>query len=347
MLARPSADPSVRRMQRPPERFCPPAWLRNPHVQTIVGRTLRLRCDFPYARQRFDTPDGDFVDVDGAAADAGLPPEAPLCIVLHGLEGSSASGYAARTCRLLLEAGVRPFVLNFRSCSGELNRRLRSYHSGETGDLKFVAARLAKAHPGAPIGAIGYSLGGNALLCRLAEAGAVSEFRAAAAVSVPFDLAAGAARLETGMGRVYTRYFLGSLREKIAAKARRFPEARQAAHVARRATTIREIDEAWTAPVHGFRDAADYYAACSSLGRLPEIRVPTLLLQAADDPFLPRGTPQIVARVDNPVLDTAITHFGGHLGYISRNPEHRLWAEARVVDWLARRLREDSTGDPE
>lgn len=328
-----------------PETFRPPGWLRNPHVQTIVGRALRFRCEFPYERRRLETPDGDFVDIDGAARRPDLSPTAPICVVLHGLEGSSASGYAARTCQLLLASGVRPFVLNFRSCSGEMNRRLRSYHSGETGDLAFVAGWLAAAYPGAGLGAIGYSLGGNALLCRLAEGGSASEFRAAAAVSVPFDLAAGADRLEVGMGRIYTRYFLGSLHAKIAAKARRFPEAKTAAATALRARTIRGIDEAWTAPIHGFEDADHYYAASSSLGRLPEIRVPTLLLQAADDPFLPRHTPREVAHVDNPALETAITHFGGHLGYIARNPDHRLWAEARAVSWLARRLHAPR-GDP-
>jgi predicted alpha/beta-fold hydrolase len=325
--------------------FHPPGWLRNPHVQTIVGRTLRLRCDFPYARRRVETPDGDFVDVDGAGEEAGLASSAPVCLVLHGLEGSSASGYAARTCTLLVAAGVRPYVLNFRSCSGELNRRLRSYHSGATADIAYVAGRLAELHPGVPLGAIGYSLGGNALLCRLAEGGANSEFRAAAAVSVPFDLAAGADCLEVGMGRVYTRYFLGSLHAKIAAKAERFPEARPAAERALRARTIRGIDEAWTAPIHGFRDAGHYYEVCSSLPRLPEIRIPTLLLQSTDDPFLPRRTPDAVARVDNPALDKLITHFGGHLGYVARDPDHRLWAEARAVSWLARRLHENDRGD--
>jgi predicted alpha/beta-fold hydrolase len=242
-------------------------------------------------------------------------------------------------------AGVRPYVLNFRSCSGEPNRRLRSYHSGETGDIAFVAGRLAELHPGVPLGAIGYSLGGNALLCRLAEAGATSEFGAAAAVSVPFDLSAGADCLEVGMGRVYTRYFLGSLHEKIVAKARRFPGARTAAERALRARTIRGIDETWTAPIHGFRDADHYYEACSSLGRLCEIAVPTLLLQAADDPFLPPRIPAAVARVRNPALETAITHFGGHLGYVARDPEHRLWAEARAATWLARRLHAIEPGD--
>lgn len=276
--------------------------------------------------------------MDGAWDDDDLPRDAPICLVLHGLEGSSASGYAARTCRLLRREGVRPFVLNFRSCSGEPNRKLRSYHSGETGDIEFVARRLRVEYPGAALGAIGYSLGGNALLCRTAEGGRRSEFDAAAAVSVPFDLAGGARCLERGMGRVYGRYFLGSLRAKIREKARRFPGARDRAAAALRARTMRELDEAWTAPVHGFRDADDYYERCSSLPRLARIRVPTLLLQATDDPFVPTSTVESVARVENPALQRELSHFGGHLGYVSADPRSRLWAEARASAWLAGRL---------
>ena len=157
MVAGPGADPSVAGMRSKCESssraFRPPAWLRNRHLQTIGGWFLRRRCRYPYTRRRLETPDGDFVDVDGAWDDRELPLGAPVCLVLHGLEGSSASGYAARTCRLLHRAGVRPFVLNFRSCSGETNRRLRSYHSGETGDIRFVAGRLRADHPGVRLGA--------------------------------------------------------------------------------------------------------------------------------------------------------------------------------------------------
>ena len=140
------------------------------------------------------------------------------------------------------------------------------------------------------------------------------------------------------MGRVYTRYFLGSLRSKIREKARRFPEVADRAGAALRARSIRELDDAWTAPIHGFRDAAHYYELCSSLPRLAQIRVPTLLLQAADDPFVPRSTVEEVARVENPALERDLPHFGGHLGYVSASPRPRLWAEARASAWLAGRL---------
>ncbi|MFQ5530095.1 MAG: YheT family hydrolase, partial [Gemmatimonadota bacterium] len=147
--------------------FRAPGWLRGPHGQTIIGRVVRSRCRFQYARRRIDTPDGDFLDLDVAPRPAG----GPIVVILHGLEGSSRSGYVAQTCSLLAARGIRPVALNFRSCSGEPNRRLRSYHSGETMDLRFVVDLLRTENPGVPIGAVGYSLGGNALLCYLEESG--------------------------------------------------------------------------------------------------------------------------------------------------------------------------------
>lgn len=326
---------STRRPIRP--RFQPPTWLRNPHAQTIAGRLLRERLRGRYVRQRLETADGDFLDVDGLDG-GGLAPDAPVCLVLHGLEGSSNSGYVVATCDRLRRSGVRPFALNFRSCGGEPNRRLPSYHSGATGDIEFVARWLRSVHPDAPLGAIGYSLGGNALLVHLAGRGMDAGFDAAAAVSVPFDLAAGAAALERGMGRVYAAVFLRSLRVKIREKAERFPAVQPRAAIALRARTLRQLDDAWTAPIHGFRDAAHYYDACSSLSRLGELVTPTLLVQARDDPFLPPETPAAVARVDNPRVDVELTHFGGHLGYVDRRASRRFWSEARAVDWIVDRL---------
>jgi len=313
--------------------FRAPVWLRGPHAQTIIGRALRSTCRISYVRRRIDTADGDFLDLDEIAE----PADGPIVIVLHGLEGSSHSGYAARTCFLLSASGASPVAMNFRSCSGEPNRSIRSYHSGETTDLGLVVDLLRREHPSTPIGAIGYSLGGNAMLCYLEESGPGS-LDAAVAVSVPFDLAGSARQLESGMGRVYARHFLGSLRSKIKEKADRLPEAARLAPSALAARTIREIDDAWTAPVHGYRNAAHYYEACSALGRLGSIEVPTLLIQAEDDPFLPPGVIEKLRQIDNPFLVDDFTRRGGHLGYLGAYPSVRLWAEARAVSWLVDRL---------
>jgi predicted alpha/beta-fold hydrolase len=327
-------------MESEPPRFRTPAWLTGPHAQTIVGRAARSRSRFDYVRRRIDTPDGDFLDLDGT----GSLRDAPIVLVLHGLEGSSRSGYVAQTCALLADAGANPIAMNFRSCSGEPNRCLRSYHSGETTDLGHVVSLLRDENPGLQIGAIGYSLGGNTLLCYLAESD--QGLDAAVAVSVPYDLAASARKLEVGMGRVYTRYFLGTLRSKIQEKAGRLPEAARLAPAALAARTIRGIDEAWTAPVHGYIDADDYYEKCSSLAGLDRIGTPTLLVQAEDDPFLPANTAGDVRAIGNPFLIDGFTRRGGHLGYLAAGSTHRLWAEARATNWLMSQL-ENLNGGPE
>ncbi len=313
--------------------FRTPGWLRGPHAQTIVGRAFRSTRRCSYVRRRINTPDGDFLDLDGVD---GLPGE-PIVVVLHGLEGSSRSGYAVQTCTLLSARGARPVALNFRGCSGEPNRNLRSYHSGETADLRLVVDLLRCENPGTPIGAIGYSLGGNALLCFLEESGP-GGFDAAVAVSVPFDLAGSARQLEVGMGRLYARHFLRSLKTKIKEKADRIPEAARLAPSALAARTIRGVDETWTAPVHGYRNAAHYYEACSAIGRLDRIRTPTLLIQAEDDPFLPVGVRDRVRRIGNPFLIEGFTRRGGHLGYLGARSSVRFWAEARAVSWLTDQL---------
>ncbi|MFQ5530592.1 MAG: hypothetical protein ACE5FP_09660, partial [Gemmatimonadota bacterium] len=162
--------------------------------------------------------------------------------------------------------------------------------------------------------------------------------------SGPGERAASARRLETGMGRLYTRYFLGSLKEKIREKAARLPEAARLAPAALAANSIREIDHIWTAPVHGYTDADHYYGACSAMDRLAGLRTPTLLVQADDDPFLPTGTLDEVRRIRNPFVVHGFTRRGGHLGYLGARSSVRLWAEARAACWLADRLTNDRGG---
>jgi len=318
--------------------------LRGPHRQTLVGRLVRAVARAPYAREHLETPDDDRLSLDRGVPGSGLPDpgaDAPVLLVLHGLEGSSASGYVRVTVRAALRHRLRPYVLNFRSCDGGPNRRLRSYHSGETGDPALVLAHLRRRHPGVPLLALGYSLGGNVLLDLLAEPGADEALVAAAAVSVPYDLAAGARHLERPAAAIYASYFLRSLRRKAREKARRYPGRFDAA-AATRARTLRAFDDAFTAPVHGFADADDYYERASSLPRLGRIRTPTLLLQAEDDPFVPRGTLDAVRAARNPALRLAFFEHGGHLGFLaSARGAHLLpWAEPAAVAWLAERARE-------
>lgn len=262
-------------------------------------------------------------------------------MVLHGLEGCSRSGYVVELCRQLLDRGLRPVALNFRGRSGQPNRRRRLYHSGETGDLAHVVRRLG-AHVGAgtEIAAVGFSLGGNVLLKYLGERGdGESGLSAAAAVSIPFDLAASARHLERGPGRVYAWFLLRSLKRSLRRKARRMPDAYDLER-AERAHTLREFDDAVTAPVHGFRDADEYYRSSSSARYLPEVAVPTLVIHSRDDPFVPvESVP--VGRLDaNPHLEARLSRRGGHVGFLATGggDRPRFWAEASAASYLADRL---------
>ena len=328
--------------------FRPAWWLPGPHAQTLGARLLRSRAGVrALRRERVELDDGDFLDLDFADRDV----TAPLVVVLHGLEGSTRSGYALELYRALARRGLQAAGLNFRSCSGELNRRLRLYHSGETGDLAFVLRLLAARFPGRPLGAAGFSLGGNVLLKYLGEAGrggqqrAAAEprppwvpLRAAAAISVPFDLAAGARRLERGFSRAYRRYLVGKLKRKTLAK-RRLLEGLVDLRRVRRSRSFPEFDGAATAPLHGFADAEDYYERSSSARYLAAIAVPTLLIHALDDPFLPAAAIPRAAVAGNPSLRAEFTPRGGHVGFVACSPWAPVfWAERRAAAFLAERL---------
>ncbi len=345
-----------------PRPFRPAPWLPGSHLQTLGGRMLRPGGPVAYRRERWATGDGDFLDLDfldrdGSGPDArhdGPGPERggrtgsgragrsgpdarPLVLLLHGLEGGSDSAYVVEAARRLGEAGLDAVALNFRSRSGEPNRLRRFYHSGETGDLASVLARLREDRPDAPLAVIGFSLGGNVLLKHLGERGerAREVVDAAVAVSVPYRLAASARRMERGLGPMYAAWFLRSLRRSVRAKAREHGHDFDLDRLAR-VRSLREFDDAFTAPVHGFRDAEDYYRRSSSARFLPEIRVPTLLLQARDDPFLSEeGLPEERMR-RNPWLLPVLVERGGHVGFVEgATPwEARFWAEEEAVRYL-------------
>jgi len=319
--------------------FVPARWLPGPHLQTVGARWTRSGQGVFLRRERITTLDGDFLDLDWAdLPDRPARPRA-LVLVLHGLEGSARSGYALETYRQLAQVGVGAVGLNFRSCSGELNRGRRLYHSGETEDTRFVVRTLRARFPDCPLGVVGFSLGGNVLVKYLGEEGVRgAEIAAAAAVSVPYDLAAGARHMERGLARLYVRRLLRSLQRKVRARQVELEGLMDAAG-ALRARTFWEFDDAATAPLHGFRDAAHYYERSSSGPWLPHVRVPTLLVQAEDDPFLPREAIPRAAAAGNPRVDARITACGGHVGFVTGPPWRRqYWAEATVTAFLAARL---------
>jgi len=339
-----------------PQAFEAPWWLRGPHAQTIVGRWLRRGVRPFFRRVRIDTPDGDFLDLDYWSApdirtgEASPSRNPPFALLLHGLGGCASSGYMTLTCAALARRGIQAVALNFRSCGGEPNRSVRLYHSGETEDLGHVLGWLEREHPEVPYAVAGYSLGGNVLLKYLGERGERANRRlaAAAAVSVPLDLEACASRFEHRLGRLYSRYFLRKLGRNLRRKAVLHPGAYDLEAV-RCARTLRDFDEAITAPIHGFRDANDYYRQSSSGPFLAAIRVPTLLLQAMDDPFVPREVIPLDLIANHPWLEARLSARGGHLGFIAgRIPwRARPWAEEVVADFIGRHLdayRSDGTG---
>ena len=321
-----------------PRPFRPAWWLPGGHLQTLAGKYLRRHPSLPLRRERIETPDGDFLDLDfGPCAHGGRP----LVLLLHGLEGFSRRPYVLHAVQALADVGMSAVCLNFRSCSGEPNRCPRMYHSGDTADAELVLRFLLDRWPGRPLGALGFSLGGNVLLKLMGERddGGRGLLEAAAAISVPYDLKAGADRLERGpMGRFYTRYFLDSLKGKVRAKEALLAPLLDLDTVYG-AQTIREFDDRATAPLHGFRDVADYYRRASSGQYLEGVRVPTLLVHADDDPFLPSESIPYDAPARNPFLTAAFVRHGGHVGFVTGAPGRPgFWAEGEASRFLAGHL---------
>jgi len=310
-----------------PLRYQAPPWLPGAHAQTLWP--LLRRQPLPrYRRERWETPDGDFIDLDWIDA----PAQAPLLVLFHGLEGSSSSHYA----RALLSAaggrGWRGVAVHFRGCSGEPNRLARAYHSGDSAEIDWILRRLRNGHADV-LFAAGVSLGGNALLKWLGEQGGAARdvVAAAAAISAPLDLAAAAAALSRGVSRLYARHFLRTLVPKALAKLEHHPGLFRAEDV-RAARSLRDFDAVVTAPLHGFRGAADYYARSSAGQYRYGITVQTLLVNALNDPFLPASAlPTASALPDSVTLETP--RAGGHAGFVGG-------AFPGQLEWLPRRLLE-------
>jgi predicted alpha/beta-fold hydrolase len=285
--------------------------------------------------ERFRTDDGDHLTV----ARMGIArPGVPHLLIVHGLEATLSANYAHGLLHQAQRRGWSGDFLLFRSCDGVLNSARRLYHSGETRDLDFVVRRLQGAAPESPLLICGVSLGGNVLLKWLGELGneARSLVRRAAAVSVPFDLAAGSRHLERGFSRVYARHFLATLKAKAIAKAQQHPGAIDLKKAVA-AKTFWEFDDGVTAPLHGFADAADYYAQSSSITFLDHVQVPTLLFSALDDPIVPRAVNERVlkAHARSPVFTCDFTTGGGHVGWVDGTPwSPRFYMEERVADYL-------------
>ncbi len=325
-----------------PPKIHAPRWLPGGHAQTIWPK-LFSRLHHPahapvLRRERWDTPDGDFVDCDWQDAPAGAT-DAPLLVLFHGLEGNSGSHYSQAFASHARRLGWACALPHFRGCSGELNRAPRAYHSGDHAEIGWMLAQCRARHTG-PVLAVGVSLGGNALLRWAQESGeaARATVRAVAAVSAPLDLAAAGHAIHQGLNRaIYTRYFLRSMVPKALRKLDQHPGLFDA-QAMRRVRSLREFDDVFTAPLHGFRDAADYYARASAGPRLDALRVPSLVLNARNDPFVPAHSLPRRPPAHRPVTLWQPAH-GGHVGFPSgRWPGTVLDLPGSVCTWLAQHL---------
>jgi uncharacterized protein len=296
--------------------FRPAWWLPGAHAQTLWGRFLRPYPRLPMRMERIVAPDGEEIELHSVAGRA----ESPRMLLLHGLEGKPHSHYVGGLLAQAYSRGWPATLLVFRGCGSTPNLARRFYHSGETTDLAAVFEQLRARDSTSEWFLLGVSLGGNVLLKWLGDrSDAVdARIRAAAAISTPFDLEAGSRHIGTGRMRIYDRHFLRSLRRKALAKLDRHPDLFDGGRL-QRARSVFEFDDIVTGPVHGFRDAIDYYSRSSSESYLPRIRVPTLLVSAADDPFLPREVWERVRRSasENPQLRVEFTKAGGHVGFVS------------------------------
>jgi predicted alpha/beta-fold hydrolase len=302
----------------------------------VWGKLARRIPDAHDRIERWPTPDGDAVSV--ARLD-GHSPDAPMLVLLHGLEGTVHSKYAQGFLHQARARGWAASLLIFRTCDGLIPSVPRLYHSGETTDIDHVIRQLVSERPGRPLILAGVSLGANVLLKWLGEQGSEvpAEVCRAAAVSTPFDLGEGSRFLERGFSQVYVRHFVRSLRRKALVTLERHPQLPVDRARLLTARTFWDFDDVFTGPVHGFSGAADYYARSSSIHFLPRIAVPTLLYSAVDDPFLP---PVVLERVrevarSNEALAVDFTPKGGHVGWISGPPwSPSYFMEERVASWL-------------
>ncbi|MEJ2389337.1 MAG: hydrolase [Chromatiaceae bacterium] len=313
--------------------FRPAWWLPGAHAQTLWPSLFRRRQTLRLGRTRVELADGDFIDLATTSASG------PRVLVIHGLEGDLRSHYAAATVAALTAAGFRPVFMHLRGCSGEPNRLARSYHSGATEDLVAVLDHLARTPEGPAAAAVGFSLGGNLLLKHLGESDR-SRLQAAVAVSVPFVLRDAMLRLGVGASRLYQRYLLGRLKSSYRAKFARLPSPLT--------IDLEEIgdffdyDDRVTAPLNGFAGADEYYGRCSCRPLLHHIRVNTLILHAADDPFMFRHTVPGAAELGPGVILELAEH-GGHVGFVSglRPWRPRYWLDDRILEFLR-----DAIGSP-
>ena len=329
-LQRPAINPARTMPLIEPSSYLAPSWLPGGHLQTIWPALFRPIGKVPARAERLELDDGDFIDLAWSGASASR-----LAILSHGLEADRHTGYIRGMAAALVRRGWDVLTWNFRGCGGEPNRLLRMYHSGATEDLHAIVTHALAHHPARAIDLIGFSLGGNLTLKYLGErpADLSPRLHRAVAFSVPCDLACSSHKLSIPSNRLYMERFLIAMRAKIHAKKKLFPDELDLAGL-RRVRTFQQFDDRYTAPIHGFRDAADYWQRNSCRQFLPHITLPTLLINAANDPFLgPACYPRQEAAA-SPFLHFESPQTGGHVGFPTFGNSGEYWSETRAAAFL-------------
>ncbi|WP_371194330.1 hydrolase [Glaciecola sp. SC05] len=311
--------------------FEAPLWARNSHIQTIYPKFFLRTPKIPFESVRIDTPDGDFLDL-GLLLPGSKQAPKTIAVLFHGLEGSQNSHYIQHLAEMLLKQNIASIVMHFRGCSGVINRRPRAYHSGETTDAQHCVKWIRQTFPEAQLLAAGFSLGGNMLLKLLGESDGLG-FKAAVSVSAPIQLAASAEAINKGFAKRYQSHLLKSMRQNLQEKMTAI-DMRPHLHVTAKELgnlkSFRLFDEHVTAKLHGFKDADDYYTKASAMPFLQNIRLPTLILHAKDDPFMDE---RVIPSTSQLSLSTAyeISQHGGHVGFMYGQPlAPKLWLPERI-----------------
>lgn len=320
-----------------PSQFKPAWWARNPHVQTIFADLLTSRKQPVGTPERLELTDGDFVDLVWTKK-LEAQYQGPLLVLFHGLEGSIKSHYAYRLLKSLKAHNWPGVMMHFRGCSGEPNRLPRAYHSGETEDPRYFIEYLSQRFPHAKLFAAGYSLGGNMLLKYLGKYKENSLLSGAAAISPPLDLSACEVRLKSGFSRVYQHHLLSRMKRNLQKKIDKMPDLMALLKCEQGVTginTFKSFDEQVTAPLHGFKNADDYYQKCSAMQFLTNITVPSLILHAKDDPFMTHAVIPEPHQLSTQI-EYELCNKGGHVGFIGGKFPWRpqFYVEKRIAEFF-------------
>ncbi|MPW30088.1 hydrolase [Agarivorans sp. B2Z047] len=324
-----------------PNQFTAPWWARNKHIQTLLPTFLRRNKRLKLAWQKLDLADGDFVDLAWIESVEAPSSNQPIMVVFHGLEGSVESPYAKGILQACQQQGWRAVVMHFRGCSGKPNNLWRGYHSGEIKDATSCINYLHQQYPEAPLLALGYSLGGNMLVNYLAKT-PDSPLAAAAVVSPPLNLGACSERLQRGFSKVYQHHLLSRMKRNLCKKIERTQQAPLNTQEVQTWRNFVQFDEHYTAKAHGFKGAADYYHRCSGLPLLKEITQPTLLIHAADDPFMDQ---RVIPKADqlSQAVEYRLSNTGGHVGFVGGSLlRPQFWLESTIPAWFKQQLEQTS-----